>query len=91
MSADHDNLPCVHKWVRYVLDDSARSHAQKDGVDPAGRPYRDVPMWPVAAFAYAAAIGSDFAARVVAQTCVACGVVMDAGLARLSDPMPRER
>jgi hypothetical protein len=83
--------PCSHDWVRYVLDDSAASHARKDGVDSAGRPYRDVPMWPVAAFAYAAAIGSDFAAHVVSQACAACGVVMGAGMARLSDPMPREK
>ena len=81
--------PCAHDWVRYVLDDSTASHAQKDGIDAAGRPYRDVPMWPVAAFAYAATIGSDFASRVVEQTCVGCGAVLDAGMARLSDPMPR--
>ena len=80
---------CSHDWVRYTLDDSAASHAQKEGVDAAGRPYRDLHMWPVAAFAYAAWIGSDFAIRVVKQACADCGAELDVGMARLADPMPR--
>jgi hypothetical protein len=82
---------CSHDWVRYTLDDSAVSHAQKDGVDAAGRPYRDLSIWPVAASRYAAAIGSDFVARVVKQACVGCGAELDAGMARLADPMPRSK
>jgi hypothetical protein len=64
---------CEHFWIRYVLDDSAPSHAQRDGIDDRGRPYRDVPMRPMEAFAYAATIGSNFAKRVVEATCRDCG------------------
>jgi hypothetical protein len=81
---------CSHDWIRYVLDDSAASHAQKDATDAAGRPYRDLPMWPAAAFAHAEMIGSTFAARVVQMTCADCGAGIDAGMARLADPMPRK-
>jgi hypothetical protein len=65
--------PCKHDWIRYVLDESAASHAQQDGLDEGGRPYRDVPMLPKQAFAYAATIGSTFATRVVEATCRDCG------------------
>lgn len=81
---------CPHDWIRYVLDDSEASRDQADGVDAAGRSYRDVPMWPAAAFAYAETIGSDFASRVVEMTCRDCGAKLDAGMARVSDPMPRQ-
>jgi len=80
--------PCSHDWIRYTLNDSAPSHAQKDDVDTVGRPYRDLPMWPASAFAHAATIGSDFAARVVALACADCGAKFDAGMARIADPMP---
>jgi hypothetical protein len=33
---------CKHFWIRYVLDASGPSHAQRDGADDRGRPYRDV-------------------------------------------------
>lgn len=79
---------CLHEWIRYALDDSEVSRRQADGVDATGRSYRDVPMWPTAAFAYAEMIGSDFADRVVEMTCRACGAAFDAGMARFSDPMP---
>lgn len=82
---------CKHDWIRYVLDDSAASHDQKNGFDAAGRPYRDVPMWPVAAFAYAETIRSDFAMRVVEMKCRDCGAAVDADMARVSDPMMRRR
>lgn len=64
---------CKHDWIRYVLDDSAASRAQQDGIDDHGRPYRDVPMMPQQAFAYAARLGSTFASRVIEATCRACG------------------
>ncbi len=64
---------CKHDWVRYVLDDCAASRDQQDGVDDRGRPYRDVPMMPRQAFAYAATIGSGFASRVLGATCLTCG------------------
>jgi hypothetical protein len=79
---------CRHDWIRYTLDASAASHAQADGVDAAGRPYRNVPMWPAAAFAYAKTMGSDFADRVVEMTCTGCGATLDAGMGRVADPMP---
>lgn len=71
---------CKHDFfVRYVLDDSAVSHAQRDGLDDRGRPYRDVPMQPRQAFAYAATIGSTFEARVIEANCQTCGTdVLDA-------------
>ena len=65
--------PCKHDWIRYVLDESAASHEQQDGLDVQGRPYRDLPMLPKQAFAYAATIGSTFATRVVEATCRDCG------------------
>lgn len=65
--------PCKHVWIRYVLDDSAASHEQQDGLDACGRPYRDVPMLPKQVCAYAATIGSTFATRVVEATCRDCG------------------
>jgi hypothetical protein len=80
---------CPHTWIRYVLDNSAASRDQADSVDAKNRPYRDVPMWPTAAFAYAESIGSDFASRVVEMACAACGMAIDADMARISDPMPR--
>lgn len=64
---------CKHAWVRYVLDNSEASHAQRDDVDDRGRPYRDVPMLPRQAFAYAETIGSTFASRVVEARCRDCG------------------
>ena len=67
---------CAHDWIRYVLDDSPDSRAQQDGVDDRGRPYREVPMLPRQAFAYAATIGSTFAKRVVEARCTDCGVVI---------------
>jgi hypothetical protein len=70
---------CKHDWVRYVLDDSAPSHAQQDGLDEQGRPYRDLPMLPKQAFAYAATIGSTFASRVVDATCRDCGLSIIVG------------
>ena len=62
-----------HDWIRYVLTDSPASHTQRDGIDNHGRPYRDVPMLPMEAFAYAKTIGSDFAKRVVEAICRDCG------------------
>ena len=82
---------CKHDWVRYVLNDSPASREQQDAVDAQGRPYRDVPMWPSAAFAYARTVGSDFAARVVEMTCRDCGSAFDAAMARVSDPLPRKK
>jgi len=67
---------CKHGWVRYVLDDSAESAAQQDGVDAKGRKYRDVPMLPTQVFAYAETIGSTFAARVIEAVCRECGAVV---------------
>jgi hypothetical protein len=64
---------CKHVWIRYVLDDSEASRAQQDGVDAHGRPYREIPMMPQQAYAYAATIGSTFASRVVEATCRDCG------------------
>lgn len=65
---------CTHgAFIRYVLDASAASHAQRDGVDDRGRPYRDVPMLPRQTFAYAVTIGSTFESRVVEATCRTCG------------------
>ena len=65
---------CKHDhFVRYVLDDSAESHAQRDGLDDRGRPYRDVPMTPRQVYAYAAMIGSTFEARVLEAVCRSCG------------------
>ncbi len=64
---------CKHAWVRYALEDCAESHAQQDGVDAKGRPYRDVPMLPRQVFAYAETIGSSFEARTVEATCRDCG------------------
>lgn len=78
---------CRHDWIRHVLDDSTASREQQDGVDGNGRPYRDVPMWPTAVFAYAATIGSNFAARVVEMKCCDCGAQFDAHMARVSDPL----
>jgi hypothetical protein len=70
---------CRHRWVRYVLDNSAPSHDQRDGVDAQGRPYRDVPMLPREVFAYAATIGSNFEARTIEAICKDCGAnVLDA-------------
>lgn len=66
--------PCKHGYfIRYVLDDSEPSHAQRDGLDDHGRPYRDVPMLPRQVFAYAATIGSSFESRVVQGNCRDCG------------------
>jgi hypothetical protein len=66
---------CPHDFfIRYVLDDSAPSHAQRDGLDDRGRPYRDVPMLPWDAFAYAESIGSTFESRVLEASCRTCGV-----------------
>lgn len=79
-------LDCQHNWIRYVLDDSPASHAQKDGDDEHARPYRDIPMWPQAAFTYAKTIGSDFASRVIAMACRDCDAPLDADMARVSDP-----
>lgn len=65
---------CKHDdFVRYVLDDSSPSHEQRDGLDDRGRPYRDVPMLPRQAFAYAATIGSTFESRTIEATCRTCG------------------
>ena len=73
MTVTKVNVPCLHRgFIRYVLDDSASSHAQRDGLDDRGRPYRDVPMLPTQAFAYAATLGSTFASRVVEATCEDC-------------------
>jgi hypothetical protein len=63
---------CKHDWIRYVLDDSATSRAQQDGVDSQGRPYREIPMLPRQAFVYAATIGSGFASRVIEANCRDC-------------------
>jgi hypothetical protein len=65
---------CKHDWIRYILDDSASSHAQQDGLDDRGRPYRDVPILPRQAFAYATTIGSGFASRVIEATCRDCNI-----------------
>lgn len=66
--------PCRHAYfIRYVLDGSDASHAQRDGLDDRGRPYRDVPMLPRQAFAYAETIGSSFEARTLEATCRDCG------------------
>jgi hypothetical protein len=67
---------CKHNWIRYVLDDSETSHAQRDDVDDRGRPYRDLPMLPAEAFAYATTIGSDFQKRVVEMICRSCGATL---------------
>ncbi len=75
---------CPHDFLRYVLDDSAKSRAQRDGVDAEGRSYRDVPMRPEAIYAYAETIGSDFKDRVRAIQCASCGVAIE-------DPAARER
>ena len=82
MAVTKVNVPCLHRdFIRYVLDDSAPSHAQRDDVDDRGRPYRDVPMLPPQAFAYAATLGSTFATRVVEATCRNCGAdVLDASM-----------
>jgi len=65
---------CKHDFfIRYVLDDSEPSHAQRDGLDDRGRPYREVPMLPHQAFAYAETIGSTFESRTVEATCRTCG------------------
>ena len=71
---------CKHDdFIRYVLDDSAASHAQRDGLDDRGRPYRDVPMSPRQVFAYAATMGSTFEARVIEASCRSCSAeVLDA-------------
>ena len=71
---------CKHDhFIRYVLDDSAASHAQRDDLDDRGRPYRDVPMLPRQVYAYAATIGSTFEARVIEASCRSCGAdVLDA-------------
>lgn len=63
---------CKHDWIRYVMDGSEESHAQRDGIDEQGRPYRDVPMMPREAFWYAGTIGSTFERRVVEATCRDC-------------------
>lgn len=67
---------CKHDRIRYVLDDSPDSRAQQHGIDDRGRPYREVPMLPRQAFAYAATIGSTFASRVVEARCTDCGAVI---------------
>lgn len=67
---------CKHAWIRYFLDDSEASHAQRDDVDDRGRPYRDVPMLPRQAFAYAETIGSTFSARVLEAICRDCGATV---------------
>jgi hypothetical protein len=85
------NEACKHDWVRYVLDHSVASREQQSGIDAQGRPYRDVPMWPSAAFAYAKTIGSDFQKRVVEMMCCDCSVAFDATMARVADPLPRRR
>lgn len=54
------------------MDDSAESHAQRDGVDEQSRPYRDVPLLPRQVFAYAETIGSTFGSRVVEARCRDC-------------------
>ena len=65
---------CKHDYfIRYVLDDSAPSHAQRNGLDENGRPYRDVPMLPRQAFNYAHTIGSTFESRVLEAACTTCG------------------
>lgn len=74
---------CKHDWIRYVLDDSASSHAQRDDLDDHGRPYRDIPMRPLELFAYAGTLGSNFATRVVEAICRDCGV-------KIIDDLPRE-
>lgn len=67
---------CRHGWIRYVLDDSEASRAQQDGLDDRGRPYREIPMLPRQAFAYASTIGSTFASRVIEATCRDCGTTV---------------
>jgi hypothetical protein len=68
-------MTCAHDWFRYTLDDSTTSHAQKDGLDDRGRPYRDVPMKPASAYAYARSIGSNFEDRVIKAACRGCGAL----------------
>ena len=76
---------CEHFWIRYILDDSEASHAQRDDVDDRGRPYRDVPMQPRQAFAYAETIGSTFGSRVVEARCRDCDAdVLEAARKELS-------
>lgn len=71
---------CKHFFIRYVLDDSQPSHAQRDGVDDQGRPYRELPLLPKEAFWYASTIGSTFESRTVAATCRDCGADVLAAL-----------
>lgn len=64
---------CDHIWVRYVLTDEPTSHRQADGAE-GGLPYRDVPLLPGAAFAYAESFvpSSEFPRRVVSARCREC-------------------